>query len=58
MEAQLDIRTNRPKTDRGRVEGRQGFVLRKQQLELDMKPQTGSNRKRSTSRLNIVILLI
>ena len=32
--------------------------VRKQQLELDMEQQTGSNRKRSTSRLYIVILLI
>ena len=30
----------------------------KQQLELDMEQQTGSNRKRSTSRLYIVTLLI
>ena len=29
-----------------------------QQLELDMEQQTGSNRKRSTSRLYIVTLLI
>ena len=32
--------------------------VRKQQLELDMKQQTGSNRKRNRSRLYIVILLI
>ena len=32
--------------------------VRKQQLELDMEQQTGSNRKRSTSRLHIVTLLI
>ena len=32
--------------------------VRKQQLELDMEKQTGSNRKRSTSRLYIVTLLI
>ena len=32
--------------------------VRKQQLELDMEQQTGSNRKRSTSRLYIVTLLI
>ena len=31
--------------------------VRKQQLELDMEKQTGSNRKRSTSRLYIVTLL-
>ena len=31
---------------------------KKQQLELDMEQQTGSNRKRSTSRLYIVTLLI
>ena len=31
--------------------------VRKQQLELDMEQQTGSNRKRSTSRLYIVTLL-
>ena len=32
--------------------------VRKQQLELDMEQQTGSNRKRSTSRLYIITLLI
>ena len=32
--------------------------VRKQQLELDMEQQTGFNRKRSTSRLYIVTLLI
>ena len=32
--------------------------VRKQQLELDMEKQTGSNKKRSTSRLCIVTLLI
>ena len=32
--------------------------VRKQQLELDMQQQTGSNRKRSTSRLYIVTPLI
>ena len=32
--------------------------VRKQQLELDMEHQTGSNRKRSMSRLYIVTLLI
>ena len=32
--------------------------VRKQELELDMEQQTGSNRKRSTSRLYIVTLLI
>ena len=32
--------------------------VRKQQLELDMEQQTGSKRKRSTSRLYIVTLLI
>ena len=32
--------------------------IRKQQLELDMEQQTGSNRKRRTSRLHIVSLLI
>ena len=32
--------------------------LRKQQLELDMEQQTGSIRKRNTSRLYIVTLLI
>ena len=32
--------------------------VRKQQLELDMEQQTGSHRKRSTSRLYIVTLLI
>ena len=32
--------------------------VRKQQLELDMKQQTVPNRKRSTSRLYIVTLLI
>ena len=32
--------------------------VRKQQLELDMEQQTGSYRKRSTSRLYIVTLLI
>ena len=32
--------------------------VKKQQLELDMEQQTGSNRKRSTSRLYIVTLLI
>ena len=32
--------------------------VRKQQLELDMEQQTGSNRKRSMSRLYIVTLLI
>ena len=32
--------------------------IKKQQLELDMEQQTGSNRKRSMSRLYIVILLI
>ena len=32
--------------------------VRKQQLELDMEQQTGPNRKRSTSRLYIVTLLI
>ena len=32
--------------------------IRKQQLELDMEQQTDSNRKRSTSRLYIVTLLI
>ena len=32
--------------------------VRKQQLELDMEQQTGSNRERSTSRLYIVTLLI
>ena len=32
--------------------------VRKQQLELDMEQQTGSNRKRSTSRLYIVTLFI
>ena len=31
--------------------------VRKQQLELDMEQQTGSNRKRSMSRLYIVTLL-
>ena len=31
--------------------------VRKQQLELDMEQQTHSNRRRSTSRLYIVILL-
>ena len=30
--------------------------VKKQQLELDMEHQTGSNRKRSTSRLYIVTL--
>ena len=34
------------------------YAVRKQQLELDMEQQTGSNRKRSTSRLYIVTLLI
>ena len=34
------------------------YASRKQQLELDMEQQTGSNRKRSTSRLYIVTLLI
>ena len=33
-------------------------LIRKQQLELDMEQQTGSNRKRSTSRLYIVTLLL
>ena len=32
--------------------------VRKQQLELDMEQQTGPNRKRSTSRLYIVTLLV
>ena len=32
--------------------------VRRQQLELDMEQQTGSNRKRSTSRLYIVTLFI
>ena len=32
--------------------------VRKQQLELDREQQTGSNRKRSTSRLCIITLLI
>ena len=32
--------------------------VRRQQLEVDMEQQTGSNRKRSTSRLYIVTLLI
>ena len=32
--------------------------VRKQQLELDMEQQTGSKRKRSTSRLYVVTLLI
>ena len=32
--------------------------VRKQQLELDMEQQTGTNRKRSTSRLYTVTLLI
>ena len=32
--------------------------VRKQQVELDMEQQTGSKRKRSTSRLYIVTLLI
>ena len=32
--------------------------VRKQQLELDMKQQTGSKQERSTSRLYIVTLLI
>ena len=32
--------------------------VRKQQLELDMEQQTGSNQERSTSRLYIVILFI
>ena len=32
--------------------------VRKQQLELDMEQQTGSNRKKSMSRLYIVTLLI
>ena len=32
--------------------------VKKQQLELDMKQQTGSNQERSTSRLYIVTLLI
>ena len=32
--------------------------VRKQQLEQDMEQQTGSNRKRSTSRLYIITLLI
>ena len=32
--------------------------VRKQQLELDMEQQTGSKRKRSTSRLYIVTLLV
>ena len=32
--------------------------VRKQKLKLDMEQQTGSNRKRSTSRLYIVTLLI
>ena len=32
--------------------------VRKQQLELDMEQQTGSNRKRSRSRLYIVTLII
>ena len=32
--------------------------VKKQQLELDMEQQTGSNRKRSMSRLYIVTLLI
>ena len=32
--------------------------VKKQQLELDMKQQTVSNRKRSMSRLYIVTLLI
>ena len=32
--------------------------VRKQQLELDMEQQTGSSRKRSTSRLYVVTLLI
>ena len=31
--------------------------VRKQQLELDMEQQTGSNRKRSSSRLYIVTCL-
>ena len=34
------------------------YAGRKQQLELDMEQQTGSNRKRSMSRLYIVTLLI
>ena len=32
--------------------------VRQQQIELDMEQQTGSNKKRSTSRLYIVTLLI
>ena len=32
--------------------------VKKQQLELDMEQQTGSKRKRSTSRLYIVTLLV
>ena len=32
--------------------------VKKQQLQLDMEQQTGSNRKRSSSRLYIVTLLI
>ena len=32
--------------------------VKKQQLELDVEPQTGSNQERSTSRLYIVTLLI
>ena len=35
-----------------------GMQVRKQQLELDMEQQTGSNRERSMSRLYIVTLLI
>ena len=34
------------------------YEVKKQQLELDMEQQTGSNWERSTSRLYIVILLI
>ena len=34
------------------------YAGRKQQLELDMEQQTGSNRKRNMSRLYIVTLLI
>ena len=34
------------------------YQVRKQQLELDMEQQTGSNRKRSMARLYIATLLI
>ena len=34
------------------------MLVKKQQLELDMEQQTGSNMERSMSRLYIVILLI